>query len=207
MSRIPKDAPVRVQILSPEEPSTSSSPAAESERSPLPQSPTPPESPLANPIPPQRRRGRPPGSKNRVDSTSTLNALSQDPEEFEKQIRVAKIFVRSIVSGIDSIYRIAELEGLSSDEKDAGATAFAALIYQYGGMTNAWVLVGLWLASTTIPRVGQLIARIIKKRRSVSSEVKGQVALIQAKEKEAVQEAAAKLLEVSKTEVVTDAAS
>jgi hypothetical protein len=42
---------------------------------------------------------------------------------------------------------------LDGDEQEGGVQAFSALLYQYGAQVDARILVALWVAGVTVPRV------------------------------------------------------
>jgi len=51
--------------------------------------------------------------------------------------------------------KMVDTDPLDKDEIESGEIAFAALMYQYGAMLDARVLVALWCAGVGIPRVLQ----------------------------------------------------
>ena len=61
--------------------------------------------------------------------------------------------VRPLVSGVSKVAEVLDTPPLDPDEKEGGVQAFSALLYQYGGELDARVLVGLWIAGVTLPRV------------------------------------------------------
>lgn len=78
--------------------------------------------------------------------------------------------VRPLVTGVSKAAELVDSYPLDADEKEGGTQAFSALMYQYGGELDARVLVALWLAGVTIPRVlyhlkKEKEARDVKKRR------------------------------------------
>jgi len=74
-----------------------------------------------------------------------------------------RLMVRPIMHGISRLAQQADVDPLDADEIASGEIAFSALLYQYGGMLDARVLVVLWLAGVSVSRVPQYIAARNKK--------------------------------------------
>lgn len=60
-----------------------------------------------------------------------------------------------MVVGVSKTLEVVDLEKLDADECEGGVQAFSALMYQYGGVLDARVLVTLWLASISMPRIAK----------------------------------------------------
>jgi hypothetical protein len=82
----------------------------------------------------------------------SFHKLPEDPAEFDKAIAPHRTLVRPILLGISRLATTVGTAPLDKEEIDSGTIAFAALMYQYGAMLDARVLVTLWLASVSIPR-------------------------------------------------------
>lgn len=90
-----------------------------------------------------------------------LRELPEDPAELDKAIASCRVMVRPILHGISRLATTLDTEPLDKDELDSGIIAFSALMYQYGAMLDARVLITLWLVGITLPRV---IERLQKDR-------------------------------------------
>jgi len=82
-----------------------------------------------------------------------VRQLPTNPEEFDKLLAPYRVMVRPLVGGISKICETLDSMPLDADEKEGGIQAFSALLYQYGGELDARVLVALWVAGVTMPRV------------------------------------------------------
>jgi hypothetical protein len=60
---------------------------------------------------------------------------------------------RPLITGVSHICTELGSIPLDGDEQEGGVQAFSALLYQYGAQVDARILVGLWVAGVTVPRV------------------------------------------------------
>lgn len=81
--------------------------------------------------------------------------------------------VRPIISGISRLSATMGTQPLDAEEKDSGTMAFAALMYQSGGMLDARTLVALWLAGVTMPRVVAYAEGAAERKRRRELEARG----------------------------------
>ncbi len=64
--------------------------------------------------------------------------------------------VRPLISGLSSTLEVVGTAPLDTDEKESGATAWSAFLYQYGAELDAKWLVLMWAAGVASPRLAQL---------------------------------------------------
>jgi len=102
------------------------------------------------------------------EEVSTARVLPDDPAELEDAIKPLKVMVRPILLGISRLAKSVDTDPLDLDEIRSGETAWAALMYQYGAMLDARVLVALWCAGIGIPRVVQYMEAQKEKRKRTS---------------------------------------
>jgi hypothetical protein len=95
--------------------------------------------------------------------TAPPNKLPEDPKEFDAAIGPSKIMVRPMLHAISKLCEAVDTDPLDKDEIESGSTALGALMYQYGAMLDARVLVTIWLASVSLPRVTQYLEAKQKK--------------------------------------------
>lgn len=93
--------------------------------------------------------------------------LPSDNKEFDEAIAPSKVMVRPILHAISRVSEACHASPLDSDEIESGTVAFAALMYQYGAMLDARVLVALWVASVSIPRIPEVM-EYYKQKKAVS---------------------------------------
>lgn len=80
--------------------------------------------------------------------------------------------VRPILMGISRMAKVLDTDPLDKDEIESGEVAFAALMYQYGAMLDARVLVALWIAGVSIPRAMQYMEGR-KKKETMHKQAQG----------------------------------
>jgi len=68
-----------------------------------------------------------------------------------------RVMVRPLVGGVSKALELKLPPKLDADEIEGGTQAFSALLYQYGGALDARVLVAMWVAGVTLPRVLMLM--------------------------------------------------
>jgi len=98
------------------------------------------------------------------DPTPAVKTLPEDPKEFDAAIAPVRVMVRPILHGISRLASSAGTDPLDKAEIDSGEVAFAALMFQYGALLDARVLVALWLAGVTVPRGIQYLERKQKEK-------------------------------------------
>lgn len=109
-------------------------------------------------------------------------ALPDDPKEFDKAIGPCRVMVRPVIHGISRLCKAAGTDELDKEEKESGEIAFSALMYQYGAMLDARVLVALWVAGVSIPRITQYLESQEEKRRQAQARaLPAQAAQVQEK--------------------------
>ncbi len=95
-----------------------------------------------------------------------------------------KVMVRPILVGISRMAKTMGTDPLDKEEIDSGTIAWSALMYQYGAMLDARVLVGLWCAGVAVPRAIQYMENKAKEEETkrnpprIEKEVSGQVTAI-----------------------------
>jgi hypothetical protein len=99
-----------------------------------------------------------------------MRPLPEKPEDFDKLLAPYRVMVRPLVGGVSKIAEVMDTLPLDADEKEGGVQAFSALLYQYGGELDARVLVGLWLAGVTLPRVLHAIKKMQEEEKRKKSE-------------------------------------
>lgn len=115
---------------------------------------------------PQRKRGRPPGSKTKKelsdaleasgDAVSTKRKLPEDPEAANKALAIYKMMASPVVGAVSSSFKLLGTEELNAKEVAGGEFAIGALLFQYGAELDAKLLCLLWAASISAPRLAQL---------------------------------------------------
>ncbi len=83
-----------------------------------------------------------------------------------------RVMVRPILMGISRMAKTLDTDPLDKDEIESGEVAFAALMYQYGAMLDARVLVALWVAGVSIPRALQYMEQR-KKKETLHKQTQG----------------------------------
>lgn len=82
-----------------------------------------------------------------------MRTLPEKPEDIDRVLAPYRVMVRPLVTGVSKAAELMDTYPLDADEKEGGTQAFSALMYQYGGELDARVLVALWVAGVSIPRV------------------------------------------------------
>jgi hypothetical protein len=78
--------------------------------------------------------------------------------------------VRPLIQGASKVAVALGTSRLDDQEVETGTQAWAALLYQYGAQMDARVLVLLWVAGVSIPRVSEYFETRAKAARKVQVE-------------------------------------
>ena len=72
--------------------------------------------------------------------------------------------VSPLVGGMSRIAEEIGTKAFDADEREGGINAFSALMYQYGAQMDARVLVAMWVAGVSMPRIIHAVKEAKDKR-------------------------------------------
>lgn len=80
-------------------------------------------------------------------------------------------FAAPLVLATSKVCELAKTDPLSDKEKEGGEMAFSALLYQYGASLDAKVLVALWIAGISTPRLLQYLDRKLDEKKAAKKQL------------------------------------
>lgn len=91
--------------------------------------------------------------------------MPQGPD-LKKALEPYTTFVAPLVLAVSKTCEVVKTDPLSPQEMASGEMAFGALMYQYGASLDAKVLVTLWIAGISAPRMLQYLDRKLDEKKN-----------------------------------------